>query len=70
MQGGGLQVQARLFGSPLWRDGMDSGKMVTAYVEALNAADINFGKVLWHALRRNKEVPSGGSTLVLQIRIG
>jgi|SRR5208283_3213666 hypothetical protein len=40
---------------------MDSGKMVMAYVEALNGADIDFGKALWHALRRNKKFRANGA---------
>ena len=32
-----------------------------AYVEALNGADIDFGKALWHALRRNKKFRAIGA---------
>ncbi len=32
-----------------------------AYVEALTGADIDFGKVLWQALRRNKTFPANGA---------
>src|SRR5437762_13030971 len=45
---------------------MDSGKMVMAYVEALTGTDIDFGKVLWHALRGNKKFPASGALLLLQ----
>lgn len=40
--------------------------MVMAYVEALNGADIDFGKVLWHALRRNNKFPTSGALWLFQ----
>jgi hypothetical protein len=49
---------------------MDSGKMVMAYVEALNGADIDFGKVVWHAVRRNKKFPANGALWLFQSESG
>jgi HEPN domain-containing protein len=59
-----------IYGSWLWRDGMDSGKMVMAYVEALSGTDINFGKLLWHALRGNKKFPASGALWLSQCESG
>lgn len=41
-----------------------------AYVEALNGADIDFGKVLWHALRRNKLFPAVGALWLFESESG
>jgi hypothetical protein len=45
---------------------MDSEKMVMAYVETLTGPDIDFGKVLWQALRRNKKFPADGALWLFQ----
>src|SRR6266478_9125672 len=45
---------------------MDSRKMVMAYVEALTATDIDFGKSLWNVLRGNKIFPANGALWLSQ----
>jgi hypothetical protein len=40
--------------------------MVMAYVEALTGTDIDFGKVLWHALRGNEEFRANGLLWLFQ----
>jgi hypothetical protein len=37
-----------------------------AYVEALTGTDIDFGKLLWHALRGNKTFPADGALWLSQ----
>ncbi len=37
-----------------------------AYVEALTGTDIDFGKLLWHALRGNKKFPANGALWLFQ----
>ncbi len=41
-----------------------------AYVEALEGTDIDFGKVLWHKLRGNKEFPTDGALWLFQSESG
>jgi hypothetical protein len=49
---------------------MDSRKMVMAYVEVLTEADIEFGRALWHGLRRNKRFPAKGVLWLFQSESG
>jgi hypothetical protein len=44
--------------------------MVMAYVDALLETDIDFGKVRWHALRRNKKFPANGAFWLFQSESG
>jgi hypothetical protein len=44
--------------------------MVMAYVEALPGTDIEFGKMLWDALRQNKRFPANGALWLLQSESG
>jgi len=41
-----------------------------AYVELLTAADIDFGKALWHALRKNRAFPTNGALWLFQSQSG
>jgi hypothetical protein len=41
-----------------------------AYVEALAATDMDFGKTLWHALRRSKKFPANGALWLFQPESG
>ena len=49
---------------------MSSGKLVMAYVEALTGMDIDFGRVLWHALREDKKFPTNGALWLFQSESG
>lgn len=40
--------------------------MVMAYVEALSGTDIDFGKLLWRALRGNEKFPASGALWLFQ----
>lgn len=40
------------------------------YVETLTGADIEFGKVLWRALRGNKKFPANGALWLFQLASG
>ena len=40
------------------------------YVETLKGTDIDFGKALWHALRRNKKFPAKGALWLFQPESG
>jgi hypothetical protein len=44
--------------------------MVMAYVDALPGTDIDFGKVLWHTLRRSKKFPAIGALWLFQSESG
>ncbi len=41
-----------------------------AYVEALTGMDVDFGRVLWHALRRNTKFPAHGALWLFQPESG
>ena len=41
-----------------------------AYIETLTGTDIDFGKVLWHALRGNKKFPASGALWLFQSESG
>jgi hypothetical protein len=49
---------------------MDSRKVVMAYVETLSGTDLDFGKVLWNELRRNKRFPANGALWLFQPESG
>ena len=49
---------------------MDSRKVVMAYVETLTGTDMDFGKVLWNELRRNKKFPANGALWLFQPESG
>ena len=40
------------------------------YVETLTGTDIDFGKALWHVLRRNKKFPAKGALWLFQPESG
>ncbi len=44
--------------------------MVMAYVDALPGTDIDFGRALWHALRRSKKFPAIGALWLFQSESG
>jgi hypothetical protein len=44
--------------------------MVMAYVEALTAPDIEFGKALWESLRTNKSFPINGILWLFRMESG
>ena len=44
--------------------------MVMAIIEALTEPDVDFGKVLWNALRRNKKFRANGSLWLFQPESG
>ena len=41
-----------------------------AYVETLTGTDMDFGKVLWNELRRNKKFPANGALWLFQPESG
>jgi hypothetical protein len=49
---------------------MDQGKVVMAIVEALTGTDMDFGKVLWNVLRRNKKFRANGALWPFQPESG
>src|SRR5438309_1585911 len=44
--------------------------MVMAYVDALPGTDVDFGKILWEALRRSKKFPAKGALWLFQSESG
>lgn len=44
--------------------------MVMAFVEALTVTDIDFGRALWQALRRNRKFPANGVLWLFQSESG
>ncbi len=49
---------------------MDTAEVVMNYVEALNEADLEFGRTVWQLLRANKEFPIMGAFWLLEPEAG